>query len=187
MSRRSRLRQLAATDERRDLGEPVPTRLPERRRELHGGTEPVHAEARIAAEAPREQVEHGERCLERDARDPPSSGPEQSGSTTSAAASIALPGTFVTATVADVPAWRSSAATVSAVVPEAEIPTASVPREGGVGVGLEACSAQAATPRLRSRAEAVSAAKRELPMPMKTTRSTGGIAGSCPSGVPAES
>ena len=67
----------------------------------------------------------------------------------SAAPSIALPGTFVTATVVDVPAWRSSAVTVSGVAPEAEMPTASVPGVGGVGVAPEAYSAQAAAQERR--------------------------------------
>ena len=69
-----------------------------------------------------------------------------------------------------VPLCARRASIVSAVLPEAEIPTARVSVEGGVGLPVEASSATASIPRERRRAVAARAAKRELPIPMKTTR-----------------
>lgn len=67
------------------------------------------------------------------------------------------------------PRCATRASIVSAVLPEAEIPTASVSGEGGVGLPVEASSATASIPRERRSAAAATAAKRELPIPMKTT------------------
>jgi hypothetical protein len=68
------------------------------------------------------------------------------------------------------PRCARRASIVSAVLPEAEIPTASVSREGSVGLPVDASSATASIPRERRSAAAATAAKRELPIPMKTTR-----------------
>ena len=52
------------------------------------------------------------------------------------------------------------------------MPIASVSGDGAVASPVEASSATASKPRERNRAAAGSAANRELPIPMKTTRFT---------------
>ena len=69
-----------------------------------------------------------------------------------------------------VPAWRRIAATVSADPPDAEMARTSVSGAGGWGRPVEAGSAWASMPCARRRDAASSAAKRELPMPRKSTR-----------------
>ena len=69
-----------------------------------------------------------------------------------------------------VPRWRRIAVTVSAEPPVAEIANTSVSAAAGWGRPVEAISAVASTPCERSSVAASSAAKRELPMPRKSTR-----------------
>ena len=152
---RDRRGQLTAADECRDLAEPAtsPLRRCPRARPRAGASTPGSARPPIRPARrwrttsvawnetdatpptrPGIKRQHDVQCLDR------------------------APGTFVTATVFDLPAWRcSSAATVSAVVPEAEIPTARVPG-GRVRRRARGMLRPGGDARGRSRAEAVSAA-----------------------------
>ena len=69
-----------------------------------------------------------------------------------------LAGVFVIASTRLAPLWRRSASSVSPGSPDAEISIASVSAAAGCGVPVEASSACASRPRLRSAATAVPAA-----------------------------